>query len=203
MKEVTGFLLSEKREKEKPRKKENLWSWEFRNKWWKNHRNPEEVSPTLPAGSQARGDKGVWVSLPLPAANHPPESRGVPGLSHTPGIKAQFPRMANFAKGWWKTLLTFPQPSFPTTFFRSKVQKQVPICQAASGNTWPMTPAQWKGKQAVKKAFKVPRVRMLLSPDSLIKPSFHSEYPFSSPLSQHKPAWLEISLPHVGFLLSD
>lgn len=34
MKEVTGFWLSEKREKEKPRKKENLWDQGLKNKWW-------------------------------------------------------------------------------------------------------------------------------------------------------------------------
>lgn len=127
-----------------------------------------------------RSGEEVCVSLPLlvpdlptaqhllshlHTANHSPESWGASSLSHTPGIKAQFPRKANFAEGWRKRhrLIKFPWPPFLTTSFRSEAQRQVPICKAAPGNTWPVAPTQWKRKQAVKKAFKVPTGRMFLS----------------------------------------
>lgn len=130
---------------------------------------PEEVSPAL--RTSGRWGQEVCVSLPpLGPVWAPPCSkslsgvRGAPRPSHTPGIKAQFPRRANVAKGGRKGLLKFPRlPSFLTTFFRSKAQRQVPICKAASGNMGPAAPAQWKGKQEVKKALQVPTVRMFLS----------------------------------------
>lgn len=96
--------------------------------------------------TSGRWGQEVCVSLPpLGPAQASPCSkslsgvRGTPRPSHTPGIKAQFPRRANVAKGRRKGLLKFPRlPSFPTTFFRCQF---VRLPQA----TWDLWP-QHNGK---------------------------------------------------------
>lgn len=51
-------------------------------------------------------------------------------------------------------LIKFPWPPFLTTSFRSEAQRQVPICKAAPGNTWPVAPTQWKGSRLWKRLLK-------------------------------------------------
>lgn len=118
------------------------------------------------------------------------------GVSHTPGIKAQFPRKANFAKGWRKRhrLIKFswsPPPILPRppTSSRPKAQRQVPVWHNEKGDR------MWERHLKFQ--------RWECSPDSLINPSLLSEHPSSRPTSKHKPVWLEFYLPHVPFLPSD
>lgn len=174
---------------------------------------------TMDGGEEVCASLRLW-SLPSSTAQHCSTCWGISLqqitlLTHGPGTpsppppllhtrhQSSIPKEGQLCKRLEKKrLIKFPWPPFPTTSFRSKAQRQVPICKAAPGNTWP--PAQHNERETgCEKGFSSSNSENVSLPDSLINPSLCAAHPFSSPTSKPKPVWLEFYLPHVQFLLSD
>lgn len=139
----------------------------FRNKWGNNCESPTYIvykrkgrsgrgGACLPASSSAcilpqPSTCSVISTQQITLRSHEVPQASLTHQASKPNFQGKLTLQKAGEKG---RLIKFPWPPFLTTSFRSEAQRQVPICKAAPGNTWPVAPTQWKGSRLWKRLLK-------------------------------------------------